>query len=86
VNLLQALLNPRAVGPKESKPQKHILTAYNRDNQMLLRRKKVVDPYEIMLLKLPPPPLPSSWGRMIKPYTPPEGAGPCVVVFMSADH
>jgi len=26
--------------PREPKPQKHIITAYNRDNQMLLRRKK----------------------------------------------
>jgi hypothetical protein len=25
---------------REPKPQKHILTAYNRDNQMLMRRKK----------------------------------------------
>jgi hypothetical protein len=34
----------------------------------------VVDPFELALLKLPPPPLPSSWGRMIKPYAPANGA------------
>lgn len=61
-------------GAREPKAQKLILTAYNRDNQMLLRRKKVVDPYELALVKLPPPPLPSSWGRVIKPYCPASGA------------
>ncbi len=30
--------------PRESKAQKHILTAYNRDNQMLMRRKKARAP------------------------------------------
>lgn len=30
-----------AAAPREAKAAKHILTAYNRDNQMLLRRKKV---------------------------------------------
>ena len=78
---------------REGKAQKHVLTAYNRDNHMLMRRKKVdlacctlrprcsrvgqvVDPYELVLVKLPPPPLPTSWGRMVKPYMPPEGARP----------
>jgi len=35
---------------------------------------QVVDPYELVLLKLPPPPLAPSWGRMIQPYCPAAGA------------
>jgi hypothetical protein len=37
------------------------------------RAPQVVDPYELMLLKLPPPPLAASWGRVIKPYMPANG-------------
>lgn len=56
--------------PREAKPPAaHKLTAYNRDNKMLLRRKKIIDPYELLLVKMPPPPLPSSWGKMVSPYS-----------------
>ena len=36
----------------------------------------MVDPYEQTLIKLPPPPLPSAWGRVIKAYCPAQGACP----------
>jgi hypothetical protein len=39
----------------------------------LLTASQVVDLFELALLKLPPPPLPSSWGRVIKPYAPAHG-------------
>lgn len=29
---------------------------------------QVVDPYELVLIKMPPPPLPTSWGRVVAPY------------------
>jgi N6-adenosine-specific RNA methylase IME4 len=60
---------PRA--PRAPKPQKsHMITAYNSDNQMLLRKKKIVDPRAPNILKLPPHPIPVSWGRVIKPFVP----------------
>ena len=34
---------------------------------------QVVDPYELALVKLPPPPLPSAWGRVVRPYMPAHG-------------
>ena len=101
-----ALQRGAPAAPREPKPQKHILTAYNRDNQMLMRRKKVrlprcgcnavalsafgchqvVDPYELVLLKLPPPPLAASWGRMIQPYCPTAGARFCMRRALSCLH
>ena len=62
---------PRA--PRAPKPQKsHMITAYNSDNQMLMRKKKIVDPRAPNVLKLPPHPIPVSWGRVIAPFVPEE--------------
>ena len=47
-----------------------MITAYNSDNQMLMRKKKVLDPRAPNILKLPPHPIPQSWGRIVKPYRP----------------
>ena len=58
--------------PKAPKPQKsHMITAYNSDNQMLMRKKKIIDPRAPNILKLPAHPIPESWGKVIKPYEPP---------------
>lgn len=58
--------------PRAPKPQKsHMITAYNSDNQMLMRKKKVLDPRAPNILKLPPHPIPQSWGRVVEPYRPP---------------
>ena len=65
--------------PREKKPRapakpprQHMITAYNSDNQMLMRKKKVIDPRAPNLLKLPPHPIPVSWGRVVAPYRPAE--------------
>lgn len=59
--------------PRAPKPQKsHMITAYNSDNQMLMRKKKTVDPRAPNILKLPPHPIPVSWGKVIEPYRSPE--------------
>ena len=59
--------------PRAPKPQKsHMITAYNSDNQMLMRKKKVIDPREPNILKLPAHPIPESWGKVIRPYRPPS--------------
>jgi hypothetical protein len=59
--------------PRVPKPQKsHMITAYNSDNQMLMRKKKVVDPRAPNVLKLPNWPIPVSWGRVVKQFTPEE--------------
>ena len=34
-----------------------MITAYNSDNQMLMRKKKIVDPRAPNVLKLPPHPI-----------------------------
>ena len=49
-----------------------MITAYNSDNQMLMRKKKIVDPRAPNVLKLPPHPIPVSWGRVIEPFAPEE--------------
>ena len=85
--------------PREAKATAHKLTAYNKDNKMLLRRKKaralrqrrrhrprlnnqtwaracgaqIIDPFELVLVKMPPPPLPTSWGKVIQTFEP-EGS------------
>lgn len=38
------------------------------DEFLSRRQAQVVDPYELVLIKMPPPPLPTSWGRVIAPY------------------
>lgn len=48
-----------------------IITQYNRDTHAFIRRRvRVADPDAILQLRLPPPPLPLSWGRAIKPFKP----------------
>jgi len=48
-----------------------IITHYNRDTHAFIRRRvRVADPDAILQLRLPPPPLPLSWGKAIKPYRP----------------
>lgn len=50
-----------------------MVTAYNPSTQALVRRKvKIADPNEIQYIKIPPAPIPLSWGRTIAPYTPPK--------------
>ena len=53
-----------------------IVTAYNPETQSLVRRKvRVVDPDEIIQIRVPPTPLPLSWGRTVQPYIPVELQG-----------
>jgi N6-adenosine-specific RNA methylase IME4 len=53
------------------KVRHRVVTAYNPSTQALVRKKvKVADPNEIQYIRLPPPPLPLSWGRTIAPYSP----------------
>lgn len=48
-----------------------IIAQYNRDTHAFIRRRvRVADPDAILQLRLPPPPLPLSWGKAIKPYRP----------------
>jgi hypothetical protein len=53
-------------------PKQHMITAYNSDNQMLIKKRKILDPRAANILKLPPHPIPISWGRLVAPYKPPE--------------
>ena len=71
---LKGAKGPReAKAPRVPKPQKsHMITAYNSDNQMLMRKKKVVDPTAPNVLKLPAYPIPVSWGRVVAPFKPEE--------------
>lgn len=48
-----------------------MIAHYNRDTHAFIRRRmRVVDPDAILQLRIPPPPLPLSWGRAVKPYKP----------------
>jgi hypothetical protein len=48
-----------------------IIAQYNRDTHAFIRRRvRVADPDAILQLRLPPPPLPLSWGKAIKPFRP----------------
>lgn len=56
-----------------SKVRHRVVTAYNPSTQALVRRRiKVADPNAIQFIRIPPPPIPLSWGRVIAPYTPPR--------------
>jgi hypothetical protein len=49
-----------------------IIAQYNRDTHAFIRRRvRVADPDAILQLRLPPPPLPLSWGKAIRPFQPP---------------
>lgn len=37
---------------------------------LLIRKVKVVDKDAILHLRIPPPPIPLPWGRIVKPYQP----------------
>ena len=57
--------------PRAPKPQKsHMITAYNSDQGLFLRKKKFVDPREPVIIKMPAHPIPVSWGNVIQPYEP----------------
>lgn len=60
---------PRA--PREPKAaNSHMITAYNSDQGLFLRKKKFIDPAEPVIIKVPPHPITTSWGRVIEPYVP----------------
>ena len=63
---------PRAPkAPREPKAAaSHMITAYNSDQGLFLRKKKFIDPAEPYIIKVPPHPIPVSWGRVIEPYVP----------------
>ena len=62
--------------PRAPKPQKsHMITAYNSDNQMLMRKKKVLDPRAPNILKLPRSPHPSVLGSYRQALPPPRRVG-----------
>ena len=48
----------------------HMITAYNSDQGLFLRKKKFVDPREPVIIKMPAHPIPVSWGNVIQPYEP----------------
>lgn len=55
-----------------------IIAQYNRDTHAFIRRRvRVADPDAILQLRLPPPPLPLSWGKAIRPFQPAAGAPVC---------
>lgn len=62
---------PRKSSTVSGSGQRHkIVTAYNPETQAYVRRKvQVPDPDEIVQIRIPPPPLPVSWGRTVRPYT-----------------
>eukprot|EP00889_Picochlorum_renovo_P004098 jgi/Picre1/31128/NNA_006482.t1 len=63
-----------------SKVRHRVVTAYNPSTQALVRRRiKVADPNAIQFIRIPPPPIPLSWGRVIAPYTPPKQERTAVV-------
>lgn len=48
-----------------------LITQYNRDSHAFIRRRmRVVDPDAILQLRVPPPPLPLSWGKAVRHYRP----------------
>jgi hypothetical protein len=50
----------------------NVVIAYNPDTQALVRRRvrAVPDRDEIVHIRIPPPPLPVSWARTVRPYIP----------------
>jgi len=60
---------PRAPSAPKA-PQSHMITAYNSDQGLFLRKKKFIDPAEPCIIKMPNHPIPVSWGRVIEPYVP----------------
>ena len=50
------------------------VSTYNSDTGSFIRRNSRAvadDPYAVQLIKLPPVPIPISWGRQVKPWAPP---------------
>eukprot|EP00951_Prasinocladus_malaysianus_P023392 scaffold198975_cov47-Prasinocladus_malaysianus.AAC.1 len=49
-----------------------MISTYNSDTQSFIRRnsRAAEDPFAIQLIKIPPLPLPLSWGRTVKPWQP----------------
>jgi hypothetical protein len=48
-----------------------LITQYNKDTNALIRRRvRVVDPDAILQIRVPPPPVPPSWGRAVRPFVP----------------
>jgi hypothetical protein len=56
---------------KRSDRSHQLITQYNKDTRALIRRRvRVADPDAILQIRVPPPPLPASWGRAVRPYAP----------------
>ncbi|KAG2431763.1 hypothetical protein HXX76_009259 [Chlamydomonas incerta] len=82
---------PRAPGAGgQSRHMVHqVVTQYNRDTNALIRRRirvgsaggaaaagALAGGCGLVQLRIPPPPLPLSWGRTVRPYVPPEPIPP----------
>ncbi|GAB4822646.1 hypothetical protein N2152v2_009692 [Parachlorella kessleri] len=53
------------------KGKHNVVTTFNAQTQALIRRKvRVPDRDEILQLRIPPAPIPLSWGRTVRPYVP----------------
>lgn len=60
---------PRSSRALQRNQRTSIITQYNRDTHAFIRRRmRVIDPDAILQLRVPPPPLPLSWGKAIKPF------------------
>ncbi|GAX82521.1 hypothetical protein CEUSTIGMA_g9948.t1 [Chlamydomonas eustigma] len=63
-------------GARERHMRHQMLTQYNKDTNALIRRKvhhasDQEDGETVKLIRLPPVPLPRSWGRSVEPFVPP---------------
>lgn len=60
-----------------AKARHNVVTAYNPETQALVRRRvRAADPHEIVQIRIPPAPIPVSWGRTVRPYVPPSNNVP----------
>uniref|UniRef100_A0A1D2AEX0 Uncharacterized protein n=1 Tax=Auxenochlorella protothecoides TaxID=3075 RepID=A0A1D2AEX0_AUXPR len=59
-------------GARPSSQSRHrLVTSYNPFSQALVRRKvRVCDKNEVVTMRIPAAPLPLSWGRTVRPYSP----------------
>jgi N6-adenosine-specific RNA methylase IME4 len=67
---------PRGAAAATTRARHSVVTAYNPHTQALVRRKvRVADPDALVHVRVPPAPLPPSWGRAVRPFVPPGARG-----------
>lgn len=61
----------KGISISSDKPRYQDVTQFNASTRSFVRRRlRVEDPSAILQIRLPPPPLPASWGRAVQPWQP----------------